>query len=265
MSFLGQVFLEAPHLPLAQIVDCISILARHMKAVDHDPRVRKHLLGCRDVAVPDIGTDRRDLSSDGSGDALEPGDHGGFQPIRQHRQQIQIALLGLRADDGHKVAMAFEERDLVNSDGRKRRQGRPLNALGDETVENAENRISGDIFLGLDIAQGAIDQLHDQMALVGLGMQRTVVIPVERLRGGRMALASRTAEALGTDAQIDDPTEARQMAKQPRLVQAMPLADGAATATAGCTRYGAFDREDKLAVLGEFGLEDADIGDVERD
>ncbi len=80
-----------------------------------------------------------------------------------------------------------------------------------------------------------------------------------------MALAPRTAEALGTDAQIHDPTEARQMAEQPRLVQAMPLADGAATTTAGCARDGAFDREDKLAVLGQFGLEDADIGDVERD
>ena len=161
--------------------------------------------------------------------------------------------------------MAFEQRNLVDAHGCEWRQGIPINTLGDKAVENAEYGISSHILLGLDITQGAVDKLKDEMALVRLGMQGIGVIPVELLRRGRMALAPRTAEALGTNAQIDDPTEARQMAKQPRLVQAMPLADGAATATAGCTRYGAFDREDKLAVLGEFGLEDADIGDVERD
>ena len=34
-------------------------------------------------------------------------------------------VFGLGADDGHKVAMAFEERNLVDAHGRERRRARP--------------------------------------------------------------------------------------------------------------------------------------------
>ncbi len=170
VSFLGQVFLEALHFLLAQSIDGIAILARHMKAVDHNPCVRKHLLGGCDVAIPDIGTHRGDLGTDGGGNGLEPGDEGGFQAISKHRQEIQVAVFGLRTDDRHKVAMAFEERNLVDAQGCEWRQGIPINTLGDETVEYTEHGISGDILLGLNITQGAVDQLEDEMALVSQGM-----------------------------------------------------------------------------------------------
>jgi hypothetical protein len=52
-------------------------------------------------------------------------------------------------------------------------------------------------------------------------MQGLRVKPVERLGGGRMVVAERTAEALGLDAQIDHPAEDGQMAQQPRLVHAV--------------------------------------------
>ena len=119
--------------------------------------------------------------------------------------------------------------------------------------------------LASHIGEGAIDQLDDQMALVGFGMQRVGVIPVERLRGGGMVVAPRTAEALGADAQIDDPAQDGQMAQQARLVHAVALGDGAPTAAASRAGQGAFDGEDELARLGQLGLEDADIGDIERD
>jgi len=77
--------------------------------------------------------------------------------------------------------MAFEEGNLVDTQRRERVKCLPLHGGGDPAVEDAYERISGDIFLGLDIAKGASDQLNNQMALVGLGVQRVGVIPVELL------------------------------------------------------------------------------------
>ena len=67
------------------------------------------------------------------------------------------------------------------------------------------------------------------MALIGLGMQRILVIPVEPLRRGGMTIAPGTAEALGPDANVDDAPEDGQMAQEAWLVLAMPLGNGSAT------------------------------------
>jgi hypothetical protein len=55
------------------------------------------------------------------------------------------------------------------------------------------------------------------------------------------------------------------MAKEPRLVHTLALGDRASTATATRAREGALNREDELAILGQLGLKDAKIGDVELD
>jgi len=151
-------------------------------------------------ALPDVGADGRDARSDGGRDAQQPGHDGGLQPIRQHRQHVQLAVFGLATDDGHKVAMALQERNLVDAQGRERRERIPINGLGNGAVQDTEERSGGDVFFGLHIAEGAGDQLHNQMALVGLGMQSFGVIPVERLGGAGMVIAEGTAETLGPDA-----------------------------------------------------------------
>ncbi len=103
------------------------------------------------------------------------------------------------------------------------------------------------------------------MALVGFGVQGVRVIPVELLGGGGMAIAPRAAEALGADTQIDHPPQDRQMAQQPRLIDAMALGDGTPAASAGRTRQRAFDSQHEFPRLGDLGLEDAHIRDIERD
>ena len=118
----------------------------------------------------------------------------------QHCQQLQIPAFGQRADDGHKVAMAFEERNLVDPHSRERFEGVPINATRDPAVEDAQQRVVAHILFFGDIAERAVDQLDDQVALVGFGMQRIRVIPVELLRGRRMVVAERATEALGTNA-----------------------------------------------------------------
>src|SRR6266516_3465970 len=177
---------------------------------------------------------------------------------------MQSAVLGLSIDHRYKVAMAFEECNLVDAQRHEWREGVPLNTSRDPAVKDAEERVSGDILFGLYIGEGAIDQLHDQMAFVGLGVQRIWVIPIEPLRGCGMVIAEGAAEAFGSDAQIDDPTKNGQMPQQTRLVHPVAFGDGAPATPATRADKCAFDGEDELAGLGQLSLEDTDIRDVER-
>ena len=77
-------------------------------------------------------------------------------------------------------------------------------------------------------------------------------------------VAEGTAEAFGSGAEIDESTKNRQMPQQTGLVQAMAFGDGAPAAPAAGTGKRAFDGEDELAMLVQLGLEDAHVGDVER-
>jgi hypothetical protein len=54
------------------------------------------------------------------------------------------------------------------------------------------------------------------------------------------------------------------MAKEARLVQTVALGDDASTTAARRAHERALDGKNELAFLGDLGLEDADIGDVER-
>ena len=66
--------------------------------------------------------------------------------------------------------MAFEERNFVDTYGRERSEGIPINACGDPAIQDTEERGNRDILLGLHIGEGTIDHLDNQMALIRLGM-----------------------------------------------------------------------------------------------
>ena len=55
------------------------------------------------------------------------------------------------------------------------------------------------------------------------------------------------------------------MAQQTGLVEAMTLCDSASAAAATRTRQRAFDGENEFALLGQLSLQDANVGDIERD
>ena len=84
--------------------------------------------------------------------------------------------------------MAFQERNLVDTQRPERFQRVPINAFRNPAVEDAQQRIIGDILLGLHIGDGATYQLENEMAFVGLGVEGVRVIPVERLRDGGMVV-----------------------------------------------------------------------------
>jgi hypothetical protein len=128
-----------------------------MKAVDHNRRVRQNLLHGGAIALPHVGADRSDLGADGGRDGLEPRDHAGFAAIGQHGQHVQIAACGLGADDGHKITMAFEECNLVDTHRRERFEGIPIDGGGDPAIQDAQERIIRDILLRFDIGERAID------------------------------------------------------------------------------------------------------------
>jgi hypothetical protein len=53
--------------------------------------------------------------------------------------------------------MDLQERNFVDTQRRKRLEGVPINGGGALAVEDAFERVRGDIFFGLHITQGAID------------------------------------------------------------------------------------------------------------
>ena len=68
-----------------------------------------------------------------------------------------MLLVSPRTDDGYKVTMAFEQRNFINAQYRERFEGTPLHRRGDPAVEDANERVGGDILLGFHITQGAVD------------------------------------------------------------------------------------------------------------
>jgi hypothetical protein len=47
-------------------------------------------------------------------------------------------MFGLRADDGNKVTITFEERNFIDTEGRERLETLPLYGRGDPAVKDAE-------------------------------------------------------------------------------------------------------------------------------
>ena len=66
---------------------------------------------------------------------------------------------------------------------------------GNPALQHTKEGGVADILLFRNIRERAIDQLDDQMALVGVGMDRFGIIPVRLLGGGRLAFTKRAVEA----------------------------------------------------------------------
>lgn len=240
-------------------------MAGPREAVDHDGRVPQHLLDGGDIPIPHVRTNRRNVRLDGGGHGRAPCHDGRLPAIRQHDQHVQVAVFGWGADDGHNVTMAVQQRNRINAQGGERFQGIPIHRGRNPPVQNAQHGINRHVLRGVDIRPGALDQRHDAVALVGLGMQGVRVIPLEGLGGRGMVIADGAAEAREPDAAGDHPTQDRQMAQQAWFVEVVTVGDGAPTAAAGHTCQRAFHGQDAFAVLGDLGLEDTQIRDVQRD
>ena len=233
----------------AQRIGTVAVPARDVKAVGHNRRVGQHVLGGVDGAFPQVGADGGNRVSPCLGDALEPGDDGGFQSVRQQGQHPHLAILKLGRYHGDTVAMPFEQGNLVNPKYGKGADAVPVNAGGNPGVQDAQNGIVADVFLAHHILNGAVDQGEEQVALLGNGVQRPRVIPIQSLGCGRTIVAIRTAETLGPNADVDHSAEDGQMAQEDGLIDGVFFGKQAPTVLTVCRRQGAFHRDDELVLL----------------
>ncbi len=188
---------QPAYLLLAQLIDTIAIVPRDMEAVDHERGFGQDLLHRTDVALPHIGADGLDAATVLLWHGLEPGHDDSFEPIGQDGQDVQAIGGGLGGEHSDEIAMALFEGDLVDAEHGGWFERRPIDRGGNPAVEDTEQGIVADIFFRDDIGHGAVDQLNDQVALVGLGMQGVGVVPIELLGGGRVVIAVGTAKAFG--------------------------------------------------------------------
>ncbi len=196
----GQRRAQPAHFLLAQRVHAIAIVTGHMEAIHHNGRIGQGFLHRGDRAFPHVGTYRLDVLPMGFRNRLQPGRDRRLHAIRQYRQHQHASRCGLRGDNSDIVAATPGQGNLVNPQHGKRLQHVPVNTGGNLAIQDAQQRVITDIFPGDAIADGAVDQLNNQMPLIGFGMQRVGVVPVQLLRRGRLAVTVGTAKAFGANA-----------------------------------------------------------------
>ena len=266
LGLLLRQFLAQPlELLFPQCVSTITIVGRDVVAVDHNARFRQQLLDGADEGLPHIGTDSADLTSDVLWHRLEPGDEGGFGAIRQNREHDQAPALQACGHNGDVIAMSFLERDFVNPQSCEWRQRVPIDGGRNPARKRAENGLVAGIFLLADIFDRAVDELHQQMVLVGRGMQGFGLVPTQPLGRGGMVVTIGAAKAFGADTDVDHIAQDREMAQLEGLIVGVEVADRAPAAPAHSGGQGAFDLDDQFLLLSQFGAEHPHIREVKRD
>lgn len=101
---------------------------------------------------------------------------------------MQIAPFSLGADHRNKIAMPLQEGNFINAQRGKWLQGIPFHSGRNPSIQNTQQRIRRHMFLRSDIRQGAIDELDNEMSLIGVGVEHVWVIPIAYLRGRRMPI-----------------------------------------------------------------------------
>src|SRR5262249_19078544 len=161
----------------------------------------ERLLDRHDIAFPDVATHCGDATAQSGREALEPGQHGVLQAVGQHGQHVQLSVFTHRADDNHQITTTFQKCNFVDSREAtwSRRSYSTLLAIQRSRMPRSASDVTSS--LASTSVKVLPNQLHNQMAFVGFGMQGFGVVPVESLRGGGMVIAEGTAEAFGTDTQ----------------------------------------------------------------
>lgn len=132
-----------------------------------------------------------------------------------------IHLLGIFACG---ILCLFSLHDDPQSMHGEGRHPRPLDLACDPALNRAQHGIGGRIFLLANIGKRAVDQLHQQMLVIGVGLQGFGRVPPQALGRSGMVVTIRTAEALGAQADGDRRAEDREMAQLDGLVKAMKVA-----------------------------------------
>jgi hypothetical protein len=107
-----------------------------VEPVNDDGRVGQRLLHRCAVALPHVGTHRRDGRLSVDWQCLQPGHDRDLQAVWQHGEQVERAIDRMPGQDGDNVPVAFGTRNRVDSEHGQRRQRRPIDGRSDPAVED---------------------------------------------------------------------------------------------------------------------------------
>jgi len=235
---------------LAHRIGTLPVGFGHMKAIHHHLCFRQLLVGGVNKAVVHIRTDLANRRLEPLRDRGQKRRYGFLAPIRQHRQQGELARAIAVGDDDPKVPVALTQGNLVNANHVQLTQVAPVHCLGHMPLHDACHRRFAQGVLTAGIDHRGVNQ-HAQHVLFERPRMGTVGrVPVTPLGRRRIPLAVRAAVAFGPDFEIHAPLEHRQMPQPQRLIMAMKLADLPPTAPAGGTLQGAFYADDQITPVG---------------
>jgi hypothetical protein len=140
------------------------------------------------------------------GDGLEEIDQRLLLASFEHRQHDGFSGPIVRADQGDKIGMSFEERDFIQSQETERLDLTPIDFALDVALEYAAHDIVGYTVLLRDILKGAVDELEQEKSREGLGTPKLGIVLIRALSGGHNALAIPATITLGAQAEDHGPT-----------------------------------------------------------
>ncbi len=165
----------------------------------------------------------------------------------------------------HVVAMALEQRHLINPQGLQRGTRGPVHRRRQTRVQEAFHRLDPQAKLLADIGHRAVDQPLQDVLLEGHGVRAVRVVPGTALGGGRPALTVGTAVALRSDFDDHLTPEHRQVPQPDRSVESVKPVDVPATTVALGRPHGAFHLDQHCAFLQHPVGQHAHVGQVQRD
>ena len=143
-------------------------------------------------------------------------------------------------DHRHVMAMALEQRHLVDAQGLQRGTRGPVHRRCQTLIHEAFHRLHPQVELPADVGHRAVDQPLQHVLLEGRGVRAVRVVPGTALGGGRPALTVGTAVALRPDFDDHLTPEHRQVPQPDRSVESVKPVDVPATTVALGRPHGAF-------------------------
>src|SRR5918992_1359384 len=253
---LGQCSLEPLEFLLAHRVGTVAVGPRYVEPIDDDLGPRHFLLDRRARALD--GRPRR------FGARAQEGYARLFLAVREHRQDLDTALLKRHRHQHDNISVPALECDLVEAYHAQALPGLPVDAALAPAVEEAIDALLRDPELAGRVRHCGVDQHPQGPLLVRLRVRAARLIPRAPLRRRRLACTVGAAIPFGSNLDEDGHVEQGQMAQAHDRIQPMQLTDLPTTAAAPRPFEGALDANEPVPLRISLGREDTHIGQVQR-
>ena len=148
-----------------------------MIAIYHNHHWSQNFLDGLDVGFPHISANGVDSTLQSNRHTRQKGFDGFFVAGGQHRQHFHLTMLELSRDNDHIIITSFFQSDLIQPNHFQPVKRTPINLDGHITIDYPDHRFIAQIFFDGHILNGAIDQLQQDLLLIGFGMATFGMIP----------------------------------------------------------------------------------------